>query len=1728
MSDWEDAPAGNQRAMMLANDAALQASHPDWPTGGTARQRGVESNGNDSAVSPKGARGAFQVMDATRRGVEEQTGRKYDPNNFNDSLAMQRYIMKQNMDRFGSARAGLNAYNGGWNPANWNNPETANYTPRIMGNAPSADDSGWEDAPTQSPNVSTQPVKSTDDGWEEGNKVPNGIMDNLKGLGVQAANLGVGALEAIPAGVIGIGSAIMNGSPQAGVKSATDFMSNYSGEKGLEALGMNTSDAKNTSTYRGIGHAMDFLFDTAPGMVAEGANEDFARRALSQGGMAPDEQTVKQISQATSPDTKAALQLGMLAEPLVHLPGLIRRARGGDKAAAAELDKMMREEPTLQPEQAPAPDQFVGPQQEGMGPLQGQPNAGPQRPIFVSPEGQATPAGVTPSFEQMAAEQARRNAAGRAAQMGPNEGPQMPPFQEAPNMGPNAGPQLPGLFPEQGGEASPFQPNRLSSEVQSPFQEANPTNLRQMSLDFGTPEDQGTLFGNPQGDIGTASQMADVARLQDIAQQHQMTAAGDFFGQDTNVATPYEPNRLSSDVVEPFQIRNPTNLRQRGFDFEALQHPETMTGDRFGNVGEAGAMEAVRPFRDAMERQVEAFNKDVMEGKQGDLFSEPTNRDHPYDQFTGKDARSLTRDEFEQTMNNLADAGRMERPVDMDVAFDKYLDTISDKQGGLFDRPTIAENFAKAVRADMIMDRVNNHPIVKANRAKVEALQAQIEQGMKRQNELKAAVETLNKSIENIGKNFEPAAKQVAPWAKDGVVNMHTFGHLPTLWKSLGAILKGIHGLVFKSLDKALPKIKNLDSGKKIFAQGLRDAIEREAKRDWSQTINEKPKETLKGVPGLRQAINEFNPFGEGQQVPIDTIKEQARQAPDLSAGIRDSLTNHIAQGGLMLTNLTRNPIIKYVTESVDRAVRDSRAWVRDNITGNDGLQKMVQRLNDDELTGIRSLMEMNEGVKEFSPAELKNKGFTDKQISYYQRSLELERQAFNTLNEGRAKAGLSPVDRRIAHIAGYFMGDFKRVITNAEGKVIAVLSHNYRPALETITKRFMEIHPEAKNLKIGDIQLQKLKDSQGAMDARFQGYMNVLNELKDTNADVSAVVSAYRDYMQRDAAAAMQNRAKFKSKEGVIGAEGRKSWQSAKQNAIDGARQQLRYLESMSKWSEMQKAIEKAKEVLGDESIDKPEAKRVAQQYLDGVQGRNQGAVQHALNGIVNGIADVTGVGPSVLKGMNNTTKSLALMKFVGLFKLSHSLVTLMQPMQAMPGLNSLLKARGADLGMTQVGSLFKGLQSSFDLFKGDVKDPFNKQLADYMKANGTADVGMSTHLQNVTNRSLAMEKVKHVAELNVTIPEQGARTFVFSYYAHMLKDLGLPVEEALPTAHNLMRYAMVDYAPHERSMMFGKMGIMGDIASTLTRFKYNQISQHLIGASEVARGNSIAPLMTVITSSLVAGGIRGVFAYEAINQGLDMITKALAKAGVISKPTNLDELVLKTLGGLNNSKWADMANWGITSGLGINMTGSLTNADTIPTDPLGALVPYGSELTNLGGKAVDLAVQPNKQNAKRFVQQALPNSMKGLGEEMFTDENGNFFDPNTGQLQAKRSTSDRVKRALSFRPLEESKRNLVAQVGTEHEQAITEVKHTILERAKRDMDSQGGKLTQEQVQKYTDQYTKQLGGDPGSFVNDMVAYLGKGQHLDRLQRAQGIPTGKSLSEVTRYQRFEELKGNK
>jgi hypothetical protein len=93
----------------------------------------TESGRGAAMLSPAGAEGHFGLMPKTRATMEQRFGAPIDPYNFGQSLFTAAHLMRENLGRFRNLPDALRAYNGGWDPKRWANPETATYAGKVLG-----------------------------------------------------------------------------------------------------------------------------------------------------------------------------------------------------------------------------------------------------------------------------------------------------------------------------------------------------------------------------------------------------------------------------------------------------------------------------------------------------------------------------------------------------------------------------------------------------------------------------------------------------------------------------------------------------------------------------------------------------------------------------------------------------------------------------------------------------------------------------------------------------------------------------------------------------------------------------------------------------------------------------------------------------------------------------------------------------------------------------------------------------------------------------------------------------------------------------------------------------------------------------------------------------------------------------------------------------------------------------------------------------------------------------------------------------------------------------------------------------------------------------------------------------------------------------------------------------------------------------------------------------------
>lgn len=1093
---------------------------------------------------------------------------------------------------------------------------------------------------------------------------------------------------------------------------------------------------------------------------------------------------------------------------------------------------------------------------------------------------------------------------------------------------------------------------------------------------------------------------------------------GDFVGAPTrdqmigqSEPTPWYPQG-SQDVIGS----NRGNLRQTEFDFEnpPIESPEVMAANREGDVGTPEQLAQVEPFRDAMSQRVAEFNR--MEPEQLDMFHEQAADQYGPDE----QPRSLNKDEFAQTLENLSskEGTRFEMPEDVDRAYDKYLNTVSDDQGGLFDRATIAKNFADLAKNEAVERFVNDHPVVKANQAKVDAAQIAMDNARDGQTkmgaagDLKRAQDLLEKSQENISKFYNKGTNY--SWlGKDGVINMNMGIPIPD-WIKTGLVrmLQGLHGMAVRFLNNKMRMPTNLDSPGKVMMAALKKGINDAAVKSVDTKVNEKPVNFIQKASGLRavDAITEFVPDNRS----YEEAKPELMNAKDMDSNwVTKNITS---QGGVWASAISKSPTVKWAFTHIQDAIKSADFTSRRLLTNkDDGLKTLMQKMNATERGEIHARMDLDEGEQLRTDGELRQMGFNEKQRAYYKRFHEVMNEVYDGFNTAMVDAGLPSVDKRTAYMTSRFMGDFRSMVyqkgtTNPVGFIGAHTKYH----VDAIKAKLEEQNPGKYDFEATTLN----KGPQGKANPNmFQGYLNVLNHFQLNDPEMKAIMDTYRNYFTDNARKAMGALQHAKDKKGIMGAEGKKAWLSQEKNAEEGMKSQLTYADHMIKWSALQEAASQVKEMMADPDINQPNAKSYVKDYLANALGQTTTTFAQGISSLLDGVADRTGIGPSILRKLNSGQKSALLQLWLGFFRIPHAMLTMTQFLQSNPAMAELVRSRGA--GNFWANS-YKGLGSTMQMAmksmnKDHVLNGFDKDIWDYQQKNQVFNANLTSHLTDITTGKVG-QGLRHILEANITYPEAAIRSSTFAIWAHTLKESGMSTKEALGTAENLTRAALVDYRPSERPLMFGKMGMMGDIASTLTRFKMNQLSQHQYFGKEAIGGNkNFTPMAALLASSVAFAGVSGLIGFNYADQLYQLFTEHL-----LGKPDTLKAVMLRNL--------PDWANYGMFAQLGINMQGSFSNADTIPDNLFATLFPTGDTLKSMAQTVGQAAYYHDETSLKKLIYNFSPTSIKGIEENtMFSQDMGNgnkkFINPNTEQAQSIRTPGEQMTRNFAFHPIQESR---------------------------------------------------------------------------------------------------------
>ncbi len=1112
----------------------------------------------------------------------------------------------------------------------------------------------------------------------------------------------------------------------------------------------------------------------------------------------------------------------------------------------------------------------------------------------------------------------------------------------------------------------------------------------------------------------------------------------------------------------PYDVGGHVSKLSRG-EVTTIDNPQ---GELFG--------QEIKP-RDIADQLHEQYNieKNVREGnefntnaQQGDLFAMPADDVSGVHSTPMRDVATdqpLTRAEFEKRINELQQdpTTRFTKPEDVDAAYSQYLDTVNGPQGSLFNRPRTAADFAETVRNEAAERIATDHPIVQRLADVVREKQEQVDWLQQNSTDIKAMYEAVdelqkaqNKQAE-VQANLEKAVKARSPRLR------RQGGSIDTDLATLG-------------LGKLLEKWRN---------------------RKVETSVGENQQAPLNKIPGVAEKIADFLP----EQRSMDEIRAEARQSPDVEQNFLQRAANQLTAGGLYQSLKTRNIVVKKTFEAVSNAVdianKNIRAVIQDS---KQGLAPALRDLSSKEIGELHAKMLEAEGKRTLTSDELRQSGFTDKQVKAYEAYRRASDAAFDAINRARAAAGKEPIDRRLGHVAGVFSGDFRApVFQIVDGQKVLkmMIGNNTKWGLDRIAAKVAEAHPE---WQIGEGEYVGGRPK-GVMDKQSD-FEKALDFLSQNDASTKELVSLYHDVMSRDAYNYLNQKKHTLGKKGIEGAEGIKLWKTIEENGIEGFKAQVKYVENTLKWAEFARVSKELAPMLSDPTINMPNAKAWAQNYLDRAIGVANSDFANGLNSMMDGIAKATGVGPSAIRGFAGATKNVASKLLLGFGNIGFLVTNMIQPVLGLPAMQQLLASRG--LKGTYSGGL-SAAKSMMDFALGKDMKGFDKDMFQYASDHGILSNEIFDHTTQL--RRNTPYYINKVAEFGIGSIEEATRGVTFVAISKMLEKAGLSKEEGLfEAAHKMTNVVMTDYRQIEMPKIFQDLGPVGHLAANLARYKQNQLSAMSMYAREIKNNGSLRPFGAALGTMVASAGILGLLGFNEMDQAYTFLTSKFGK------PDTLSRVVL------DNVKNPIFSHGLVSAMTGIDFSQRLGVQDVVPNSIGEALFPGGSRLTDLAGSAAKVATGGSSMDVKRLVRDAAPNSVRGLiDRKFFEDQNGMAVSPSTLEGLYKRNDQDKAIKSIGMSSVRESKEK--ARVWQERvvDQAYANRRKDALRNILDDMYDKGT-INQDAVKKYMDSE-----GDP-SLLAGAITKWKQGSMLTELQRRQlSTAAGNTVNSAKRAQRL-------
>jgi len=835
-----------------------------------------------------------------------------------------------------------------------------------------------------------------------------------------------------------------------------------------------------------------------------------------------------------------------------------------------------------------------------------------------------------------------------------------------------------------------------------------------------------------------------------------------------------------------------------------------------------------------------------------------------------------------------------------------------------------------------------------------------------------------------------------------------------------------------------LDRFKSFDE----FKNSLSPELQKYAAEYWVENGRELPKEeaTVSRNEAQTRALESLLQNDER----VKYLLQDLRSAEEIKAVVLDhkkdisdnAFRNNLASGGFAMSALVKHPLVHWITSKTMKALKEAEI-ASDRAISENGkgflaiLKGGTAEMQRDLSIKLRAI-EGKETKIELTPYE-------QKVVESWNKAKD---DAITKFNEARAAKGLDPVAPRLNYLASIFKGDM-RVLVQKEGKTVGWITGNSRIELDRAMKQF-----DGEGFTFSPVERiphARSRDFQKNIARRMAAFDEVIKILGDQDPDVKSFSDRMEASFSKQAYDYLDFKQHFKEKSGVFGAEGMKKWKDEFSNSNDLWNAQADYIRAMHEWVAQQKIEPEVKQILSDPKLrnHSPNAMKLSGQIYDNAFGRGKDNLQlfervsDVYSQLVN--SDVIHAIPGVrnLQRVNPFESARTMKNWILYSALALNPGFMFSQAVQVPAATSTMMTYFHELGFKGnfTAALFHGSidalsnrpgmkelsQRVAKNFGEKFPNGFQTDVGEYFNNYATENHVVTPHIMDKTalkSKNMVargIQNVDHFASDSISKLEEGTRRWAFNTLAHYLYDSGVPKERAAEMAEIATSIAMVDYSRQGRAMVYNKLGMLGDMAATVTSFKHNAFTQLFTYASSSAPKT----LMVMLGIQGLLGGLTGMYAVDEADQ-IWKFVQGMAPETLGDLPGVKEFLIRHTpealaFGGLSAGSRIIMPE-------GIDFGSKFSMDNAFPDSLSEALFPLMSTLTNTIQAAGKAKNAPTFENVSGVAYPMMPAPVKGLMENfLYSDDKGNFISPKTDQAKTNRSTNEKRLRGLGMRSLDE-----------------------------------------------------------------------------------------------------------